>query len=180
MLLDSYALGELVYRKWHVYDMNWGEQFNLDDYTMCGCSFGGPIAFLKNNEDKSNKLIVIPNSVKEANAAAQAESSKQVKVPYYFWIYNACGNLLAQVDYTLNLTNSKPSQVVALGWTEAEQFVMVFVDGNALIYNIHGKLLKHLLMWESNQSIHVLECKIYGNGIVVLASDFFLYTAEVL
>ena len=51
--------------------------------------------------------------------------------------------------------------------------------GNVLMYNIHGKLLKSFLLWDSSLTIHILECKLYGNGIVAIASDLTVFTAEV-
>ena len=54
MQSDWNALGEVLYRKWHVYDMGWGENMQVDDFHMCGAPFGGPIAVIR--DDKKNSI----------------------------------------------------------------------------------------------------------------------------
>jgi hypothetical protein len=54
MQADWNALGEVLYRKWHVYDMGWGET-QIEDYNICGAPFGGPLATLLNDR----KLVAL-------------------------------------------------------------------------------------------------------------------------
>ena len=62
MLADSHPLGEVLYRKWHMYDMAWGEDRKLENFTVCGAPYGGPIALMQNQktlqaEEKENILL---------------------------------------------------------------------------------------------------------------------------
>ena len=50
---DWNALGEVPYRKWCVYDMNWNEKeesIQIEDYNVCGAPFGGPIALIRDEK----------------------------------------------------------------------------------------------------------------------------------
>lgn len=76
MYADWHALGDLLYRKWHVYDMEWGENMNIDEYMICGAPFGGPLAMIR--DDK--KLIPV-------GADMRAK----------LWIFTSAGQMLAQV-----------------------------------------------------------------------------------
>ncbi len=52
---DWNVLGEVFYRKWHVYDTAWGPDINLDEYLICGAPFGGPIAMIRDDR----KLVAL-------------------------------------------------------------------------------------------------------------------------
>ena len=133
MLADWHSLGEVQYRKWQVYDMDWGEDFNLDNYLICGAPFGGPIALIKHNEDKANKLIVIPNANKEKEKEKEKEAAAASNIKNMLWIYTSAGKLLGEVEYSNAMSNHRMSGVIGMGWTDEEQFVMVFVDGKIQI-----------------------------------------------
>eukprot|EP00601_Ochromonadales_sp_CCMP2298_P008270 CAMPEP_0173201464 /NCGR_PEP_ID=MMETSP1141-20130122/18365_1 /TAXON_ID=483371 /ORGANISM="non described non described, Strain CCMP2298" /LENGTH=60 /DNA_ID=CAMNT_0014126587 /DNA_START=119 /DNA_END=298 /DNA_ORIENTATION=- len=46
MLADSHPLGNILYRKWPMYEMLWGDEKHLEDYVIRGAPFGGPIAMM--------------------------------------------------------------------------------------------------------------------------------------
>ena len=176
MLEDWHALGEVVYRKWQVYDMGWGDKFNIDDFIICGAPFGGPLAVIK-AEDKSNKLIVVPNASKELpTVSADSADSSEYNHFNTLWLFSTAGNLLAEVEFGVS---NKQNVVVAMSWTDEEQLVVVLIDGSCLMFNIQGKMLTQFLLWDSTSSVHVLECKFWGDGIAAIASDLSVFTAEV-
>jgi len=175
MLVDWHSLGEVLYRKWQVYDMGWGEDFNIDDYIMCGAPFGGPLALIK-AEDNKNKQIVVTNATKEANKAAEGSAdSNEYKHFKDLWIFSTAGKLLAEVEFGVSRVQNI---VVAMHWTDEEQLLVVLIDGSCIMFNIQGKMLKQFLLWDSAASVHVLECKCWGDGIAVMASDLSIFTAE--
>ena len=104
MYTDWYSLGEVMYRKWHVYDMTWKAKHNFDSskFSVYGSSFGGPLAIIKND-------------MKNINATSKDGDSK-------LWIHTSSGNLLAEVQ----LQNKRLS---GGGWTDQEQLAVVFEDG---------------------------------------------------
>jgi hypothetical protein len=65
-----------------------------------------------------------------------------------------------------------------MGWSDQEQLVIVLEDGNSLIYDIHGKLVRNFLLLDAVTTVHVLECHFWGNGVVVISSDMQLFVAE--
>lgn len=67
-----------------------------------------------------------------------------------------------------------------MGWSDQEQLVIVLEDGNTLIYDIHGKLVRNFLLLEAATTVHILECQFWGNGVVAISSDMQLFVAEVI
>ena len=146
-------LGDVLYRKWHVYDMGWnqpgGDKMKIENFKVCGSQFGGPLAMIRD----------------ERKNAGEDLKSK-------LWIYTSSGNKIAEVDW-----GSK--QVAGMGWSDLEQLVVVLEDGNVLIYDIHGKLVRNYLLLDVVTTSHVLECHFWGNGVVAITSDMQLFVAEV-
>ena len=52
---DWNSLGDVLYRKWHVYDMQWLDQIQIEDYHMAGAPFGGPIALIRDARKSSSQ-----------------------------------------------------------------------------------------------------------------------------
>jgi len=172
MLVDWHPLGEVIYRKWNVYDMGWGDDFNIDDYMICGATFGGPIAFIKNKEiDITTTTTTNSGTNTNTNTINNDEEYSLDLI-----IYTSSGRLLSSIS----INPKSKSKIIGLGWSDDEQLIITFVDGNVIIYNIHGKLLKQFLLWDPTLTVHVLECKYWGNGIAVIASDMTIFTAEVM
>lgn len=85
---DWNSLGDVLYRKWHVYDMHWLDQIQIEDYHITGAPFGGPIALIRNDRKVSTQL-----------AQATSEKSK-------LKIFTSAGELIAEVCWTglVNIT----------------------------------------------------------------------------
>jgi len=43
---DIHVLGDVSYKKWNLYDMDWGEMETLNKNEVVGGKLGGPIAML--------------------------------------------------------------------------------------------------------------------------------------
>lgn len=77
MQSDWNALGEVLYRKIPIYEMKWNDNIHIDDYMICGATFGGPLAMIR--DDK--KLVPL------------SEDNMKPKLR----IFTSSGNLLAEV-----------------------------------------------------------------------------------
>ena len=106
MYTDWHSLGDVLYRKWHVYDMLWKDKkdFNMHNFQVCGAPFGGPLAIIK--DDMKGNLGSNPPTVIESK----------------LWIYSSSGNRLAEVAL-----DSK--RIAGCGWNDQEQLVTVQEDG---------------------------------------------------
>lgn len=144
------ALGDVLYRKWKVYDMihGWGSNMKIENYQIEGAQFGGPLAMIKDdrkstNDDNKAKLL----------------------------LYTSSGNKIAELDWD-------NKRVAGMGWNDQEQLVVVLEDGNVLLYDIYGKLVRNFLLLEVVTTAHVVECHFWGNGVVVITSDMQIFVAE--
>ena len=100
MQLDWHNLGEVLYRKWHVYDMGWqSESLQIENFHVCGAQFGGPIAFISN--------------IKKTGEEAKTKLK----------IFTSSGVRIAEVDWDAS------KRVVGMGWSDLEQLVVVLDDG---------------------------------------------------
>lgn len=150
-IADWNALGDVLYRKWNVYDMGWGEKVKIEDFLICGAPFGGPLAMIRDDRKKSEDDLTPPK----------------------LWIYTSSGIKIAEVDW-----NNK--RVAGMGWSDQEYLVTVLEDGNVLLYDIHGKLVRNFLLLDLSTTSHVLECHFWGNGVVCITSDMQIFVAEVI
>lgn len=82
-----------------MYDMMWGNDKQLENYIVCGASYGGPIA-----------MIPDPKRVSTGD-------SKEG-----LCIYSSSGYLLSKIDWG-------DSIIVAMGWTDHENLVTVTENG---------------------------------------------------
>lgn len=100
MLADSHPLGAILYRKWHMYDMAWGDDRQLENYLVCGAPFGGPIAMITDS-----KKVATNRDIKEQ-----------------IHIYTTAGYLLAKIDWD-------NSTIIGMGWSDNENLVTVTDTG---------------------------------------------------
>jgi hypothetical protein len=156
MQADWYSLGEVSYRKWHVYDMDWQQSepgFQLENCLVCGAQFGGPLAI-----------------VRDTRKAAAAGADSKLR------IFTSAGTKMAEVNWDVN------KRIVGMGWSDLENLVIVLDDGSVLSYDIHGKLVRNFLLLtltDTSSTAHILECHFWGNGVVAIASDMEIHVAEV-
>jgi hypothetical protein len=173
MLADSHPLGAILYRKWHMYDMMWGNDKQLENYTVCGASYGGPVAMLPDH--------------KKINQGDAKEG---------LCIFSSSGHLLSKTDWV-------DGNLVSMGWTDHEHLVTLNEHGNhgrllvhplfaaltlhrfpfvgvVRLYDVLGKQLKQFtLVLEGLSSTTFLECHFWGNGLAAMSSEYVIHVAEV-
>jgi len=150
MINEWNALGDVLYRKWKVYDMTqgWGDKIKIENYQIEGAQFGGPLAMIR--DDRKS-----PNDENKAKLL----------------LYTSSGNKIAELEWD-------NKRVAGMGWNDQEQLVIVLEDGNVLLYDIYGKLVRNFLLLEVVTAAHVVECHFWGNGVVAITSDMQIFVAE--
>ncbi|CAG8842995.1 11936_t:CDS:2, partial [Racocetra persica] len=76
------------------------------------------------------------------------------------------GKLLEQLQWD-------KGRIIKMGWTDAEQLVVVMEDGIIRLYDIHGDFTQFSLGKEAKDHL-VIDCKIWGTGLVALTGNFKL------
>eukprot|EP01041_Mallomonas_annulata_P005078 gene5078-10164_t len=56
---DWNTLGNVVYRKWNVYDMEWNNNVKIENYRIVGAPFGGPLALVLGDKKSIGKALTI-------------------------------------------------------------------------------------------------------------------------
>ena len=104
---DWHSLGEVSYRKFPLYEsMGWGTTKQIEDYILCGSTFGGPIAMMK-----SNRKVMM------RNATSTPEESKS-----RLQLYTSAGVEIAEIEW-------ESKRVTGMGWTDREELMIVSEDG---------------------------------------------------
>ena len=146
------SLGDVLFRKFPIYSpMEWGERVKIDNYHVCGAPFGGPLALIK--LDPPATAAVKENTI---------------------ILYTSSGVKMAMIE---RIDNKK---IAGSGWTDQEHFVIILEDGNLQLYDLHGKLLQNISIFEvvPSATLQILECNFWGNGVVCMASDMQVYVLE--
>ncbi|KAM8933478.1 vacuolar protein sorting-associated protein 16 homolog [Pelodytes ibericus] len=138
-----YPLGNVYYRKFDMYRMEWNLKEDLKDCLVAVGPYGGSIALMKNYLAKE-----------------KSSSSRPI-----LEIYSASGVLLSSLIW-------KSGQVVHLGWTVTEDLICVQDDGTVLIYDIFCVFKRTFSMGSEVKQNQVLEAKVfhseYRSGIAIL------------
>lgn len=155
MFSDWHALGDtsVFYRKWLLYNVN----FKVDEKT-----------------ELDLKEYQLCGSQLGGPLALYKTRPKSNENQNRIFIFSSSGYKFSEVKW------QDEKKLAGIGWTDQEHLVVVDEDGNVALYNIHGDLMRSFLLLDVVTSAHVLECQFWGNGVVVLASDYKLYVAEVL
>jgi len=152
MLADSHPLGNILYRKWHQYDMLWGETRQLEDYCVCGAPFGGPVALMSTNR-KSNEGV---------------EDMKEKIL-----ICTSAGYQLAKISW------EDENKIAGMGWTDQELLLTVSDNGGVRVFDINGKQLTQFSLLDANSAaIMLVECHFWGDGIAAISSESHIYVVE--
>ncbi|CAG8840556.1 15042_t:CDS:2, partial [Cetraspora pellucida] len=91
--------------------MSW-KHMDLSKYMIAGATFCGPIAMIC--DDKKVSML-----------------QKQQPVKPTIYIYTSAGKLMGQLEWDKGC-------IIKMGWTDAEQLVVVMEDGYIRLYDIHG------------------------------------------
>lgn len=151
-LIDWHSLGEVQYRKWEVYAMEW--DVDVGAHLLSGAPYGSCIASIRS----------IAGERRSARAAA--DDSLMLE------LYTSSGVKLASEPFKNRF------RVVAMGWSDQESLVVVVEDGTVLMYDIFGKLLRSFLLLADDSTARIEECQVWGAGIVALTSEMELVAID--
>ena len=190
---DWHSLGDALYRKWSVYDMQWNlDRQGLETYRMCGSSLGGPLAMIcdikKSTLASSGAEINSPNSRKNSEEESSTSSSSASRL----FIYTSSGKLISDVELGAAM---RLNDIVGMGWSDHEQFVTVLNTGQVLMYDIHCKLVRDFSLMEVTLGSEpppsveaaaavaaarggMVEVHFWPDGLVALCGDMQCIVAE--
>ncbi|XP_063790185.1 vacuolar protein sorting-associated protein 16 homolog isoform X2 [Pseudophryne corroboree] len=138
-----YPMGDVYYRKFDLYQMEWNIKEDFKDCLVAVGPYGGSIALMKNFLTKE-----------------KPSSSRPV-----LEIYSASGILFSTIQW-------KSGQVVHLGWTVSEDLLCIQEDGTVLIYDIFCVFKRCFSMGNEVKQNHILETKVfhseYRTGVAIL------------
>ncbi|KAM5153135.1 vacuolar protein sorting-associated protein 16 homolog [Mantella aurantiaca] len=150
-----YPLGDVYYRKFDLYQMEWNIREEFKDCLVAVGPYGGSIALMKNyfTKDKPSSLRPVLE------------------------IYSASGVLLSTLVW-------KSGQVVHLGWTVSEDLICIQEDGTGLIYDIFCVFKRTFTLGSEIKQNQVLEATVfhseYRTGIAILTGALtFTFTSNI-
>ncbi|EAT37446.1 AAEL010559-PA [Aedes aegypti] len=152
---DWFSLGHgNSYRKIDLYTMDWPASINLEHMTVHAAPYGGPIALVKDT--------------KQFLKLSGGESTKPV-----IRIFNCSGRLIS----TINWDNGNSGNLICMGWSDAEEFLVVQADGSVWRYDMFGNFLHKFSMGADVTDVQ--DAKIFasssGTGIAVLTASWKIY-----
>ena len=140
-------LGLSFYRKWDAYNYEdrenvWG--VDLGDYHIEAAKNGGPIALRKKHSPFGQ-------------GKDQHQHREQIR------IHSGAGKLISIINIDPNF------QVIAHGWTEKEELVLLYHNGILQFYDLLGRILENrTLNILPNSGLSKINAKIYSTGLVGL------------
>eukprot|EP01102_Stenamoeba_stenopodia_P011451 TRINITY_DN351_c0_g1_i4.p1 TRINITY_DN351_c0_g1~~TRINITY_DN351_c0_g1_i4.p1 ORF type:complete len:422 (+),score=90.51 TRINITY_DN351_c0_g1_i4:115-1380(+) len=143
---DWKQLHNCYYRKREVYSLRW-EEVDLSKCVVASSSFGGAIALTRDEK----KIVLVKGQ--------QLKPSLQV--------FTSSGKLISRFPW-------ESGRLVQMGWSTKEQLICVLEDGTILLYTVHGELLSQYTVHEMHGQT-VIDCRIWGGGVVLLTSHMQLY-----
>ena len=149
---DWHPLGDVFFRKFELYSMQWRDSVDLSKYTICAAAYGGPIA-LARCELKSAKTGLAPKPI--------------------IYIFTSSGSEMANIRW-----NS--GNLLKMGWSCVEDLVCVQDDGSVLVYDIFGSFKKTFTMGQEAKDVKIIQCHIFntfsgGTGVAVLTSSYRIF-----
>lgn len=195
---DWHPLGAILFRKWSPYSYSNYEQLDLinnnakvqkssilnpavklDDFMLCGSSFGGPIAL-----------------VSTSHLTGGNKNLQQI------FICTSSGRQLADFSVPIGKASGQGNLIIGVGWTNQEHLVVVTEDGTVFLisnklqilsfyhlvpqlgsvsmFDIFGKLVTQFSLLDPQTSSIVSECQFWGDGVAALTSDMIIFVVEVL
>ncbi|RCH85747.1 hypothetical protein CU098_002029, partial [Rhizopus stolonifer] len=143
---DWTELHDRFYRKQEVYSLSWN-QTDLSKFMIAGAQYGGPIAMIR--DDKKVLLL-----------------QKQQPIKPTIYMYTSAGKLIEQIQWD-------KGRIVALGWTDQEQLVVVIDDGSVRLYTLHGNHTQFSLGKDAKND-GIIDCQIWGGGLVAMTGKYQL------
>eukprot|EP01130_Rhizamoeba_saxonica_P013813 TRINITY_DN5935_c0_g1_i2.p1 TRINITY_DN5935_c0_g1~~TRINITY_DN5935_c0_g1_i2.p1 ORF type:complete len:791 (-),score=174.87 TRINITY_DN5935_c0_g1_i2:57-2429(-) len=140
-----------LYNTWYrKIDMS-GDVYFEDDFSqriIFACPFAGPIAMIKD-----------PGMILRVKDTTSS----------FIKITSSCGDVFCTIepDYY--------KSIVKLGWNDNERLVVVLEDGTVFIYSVHGRKLRQFHLEGECVTEGVIDCHIWGSGLVCLTGNYQLY-----
>ena len=152
---DWNPLGDVFFRKFELYSMQWGDSVDLSKYTVCAAPYGGPIALARS----------------ELKAAKLGLANKPI-----IYIFNSAGSEMASIRW-----NS--GNLMKMGWTCVEDLICVQDDGSVLTYDVFGLFKKTFTMGQEAKDVKIIQCHIFntfsgGTGVAVLTSSYRIFVVN--
>jgi hypothetical protein len=120
--LDWQPLGDVFYRKFELYTMNWTvDQVDLAGFMVAAAPYGGPIALVRDEK----KIVRVKGA-----------ATKPI-----IYIYSASGNLIANFKWD-------GGRIMQMGWSKTEDLVLVLEDGIIRIIDMNGEYKTTLSLGE--------------------------------
>ncbi|XP_058063487.1 vacuolar protein sorting-associated protein 16 homolog [Anopheles bellator] len=150
---DWFTLGQgNAFRKIELYAMEWPPNVNLDNMIVHAAAYGGPIVVMKD-----------PKSFIKIESGISAR-------PMILYIFNCVGKLLSSINWDCGV-------LVRVGWSDAEELVVVQDDGTIFIYDMFGNFVHKFSI--SKDVTDVIDARIFtsasGTGVAVLTSNLKIY-----
>ncbi|KAK9815234.1 hypothetical protein WJX72_000416 [[Myrmecia] bisecta] len=142
------ACGDRFYSKHELYKMAW-TGVELASMRVSCAGYGGPIAMVR---DDTKIVLVTGGSTRPV-----------VKT------FSCAGALLGAFVWD-------GGRIAGLGWTLEEDLMLLEDTGQVFIYNMHGqKQPRQFSLGKEVQQDGILECCLWGDGLVVLTTGFALW-----
>ncbi|KAG8959165.1 hypothetical protein FRC03_008376 [Tulasnella sp. 419] len=135
--------GQVFYRKQQIYTMQWDIR-NLSDYIIAGARYGGPFALMRD----PHKMV----------AFGQGTFTRPT-----IQVFSSAGELLLALPWD-------QGNVIAFGWTSAEQLVVLNDEGIYRIHDLQGDYQQFSLGSEAAE-LGIIDAKIYESGMVAMTSN---------
>lgn len=167
---DWLNLGEVLYRKWSAYDIQWpSEVSKLDMHKVFGSNYGGPLALVPVNCMLYGGSMAGGTDESLTADAVDEEDEKDLNI----LMMTSSGKKISEV------TLGKDMCISGAGWNDQEQFMMVLDDGRLHVYDIWGHSVNQLNIYdEGKPKIPISECHFWGNGAAILTEDMKVRVIE--
>jgi hypothetical protein len=156
MTADWSPLGDVFYRKFELYSLQWMNQregdLSLSKFMIAAAPYGGPLALVR-SDSKTAKLSF---------------TSKPT-----IYIFTSAGSEIA--NFRWNSGN-----LLKMGWSCVEDLICVQDDGSVLIYDIFGNFKRTFTMGQEAKDVKIIQCQIFnsfngGTGIAVLTTSYRIF-----
>ncbi|GIL65102.1 hypothetical protein Vafri_18928 [Volvox africanus] len=142
-------VGECFFTREPLYDMSWGDDFELEDKRLTCAPFGGPIAAIR---DERRTVLVTHGS----SAVAAGGGLKPL-----LRTFTSAGESLGACLW-------EGGRLVAWGWTEEQQLAIVEATGKVSLFSPFAEKIREFSFGAVVEKDGVAAAEVYGSGVVVV------------
>ncbi|KAK9786074.1 hypothetical protein WJX73_008313 [Symbiochloris irregularis] len=148
---DWDACGDRFYEKTELYQLGW-EVSDFDNQRVCCAREGGPIAVVR---DERRIVLVTGGNTRPV-----------------LKIFTSAGGVMGALVWD-------KGSIAGLGWTSANELVVVEVTGEVHMLSMHGKILpKQFSLGQEVANEGITHCIIYPTGLVALSASHTLWSVS--